>query len=209
MTLPTTSAVKVADEAGLVCFDCGTPLDTVCRVAIPVAEGAAATGPLCEPCATQRSGPPPPYRPCEHCSRKVSCARHGRHTFCCGRCWHELRLSDKRAERIPRPCGWCELPMTPRTKGQQAHRGSCERALGKARRAEVAEARHAEAIADIEIRPREQWRFLQAKTDLITSYCPSCKERVVAMSNGTCGWCDTPVRKRRRDSALAGLQVAA
>lgn len=43
----------------------------------------------------------------------------------------------------------------------------------------------------IEVLPREQRP--DPRTDEITEWCPTCLERVVAMRNGSCGWCDTPL----------------
>lgn len=35
----------------------------------------------------------------------------------------------------------------------------------------------------------------QPRTNEITEWCPTCLERVVAMRNGSCGWCDTPLEE--------------
>ena len=75
-----------------------------------------------------------------------------------------------------------------------AHSGECEH---EARRVAAEHDRNSRiAVTPIEILPREEWRFHQAKTSVITDWCPNCKLLVISIGREKrCGWCDTPVRQ--------------
>jgi hypothetical protein len=53
----------------------------------------------------------------------------------------------------------------------------------------------------VDLLPREE-RAHQGSED-ITVWCPTCLERVVAMRNGTCGWCQTVVAEPASAAQLA------
>jgi hypothetical protein len=52
----------------------------------------------------------------------------------------------------------------------------------------------------IELLPRGERP--QGSEDL-TTWCPTCLERVVEMSNGTCGWCDMPLNGSEHELRIA------